>query len=203
MSDRRHAPAADRNREPILEVLEPLVPAGALVLEIASGTGQHAAFFASRLASCTWQPSDLDATARASIAAWTEGSPNVRPPLALDVTRRPWPIARADVIVCINMIHIAPWAACEALMAGASEVLAPGGVLFMYGPYKRHGVHTAPSNEAFDRRLRGEDASWGVRDLEDVARVAAASGLALERVVEMPANNLSVVYAAAQRPPSP
>lgn len=191
---KRHAPAAERNREPILTVLETVLPESGLVLEIASGTGQHAAFFASRLPGLVWQPSDRDEDSRASIAAWTEGAPNVRPPLDLDVTRRPWPLDRADAIVNANMIHIAPWAVCEALMRGAGELLAAGGVLFMYGPFTRPGVPTAPSNVAFDESLRSRDPSWGVRDLEEVSKVAATHGLARERVVEMPANNLSVVF---------
>jgi len=191
---RQHAAATERNREPILSVLRSIVPEGALVLEIASGTGQHAAFFASSLPGVVWQPSDPDPTARASIASWCDGIPNVRAPLDLDVTRQPWPIDRADAIVVINMIHIAPWSACEALMQGAGEALASGDVLYMYGPYKRDGRHTAPSNDAFDRRLRESDAAWGVRDLDEVVELASSNGLELERVVEMPANNLSVVY---------
>ena len=191
MDARRHAPATDRNREPILDVLAPLVAHGGFVLEIASGTGQHAAFFAAKLPGCTWQPSDADPSARESIAAWTKDTPNVRPPIELDVTRRPWPIERADLVVCINMIHIAPWEACESLLAGASAI-AP--LLLLYGPYRRGGAHTAPSNEAFDRRLREENPAWGVRDLEEVVRAAQAHGLALERVVGMPANNHSVIF---------
>ena len=204
---KRHAPATERNRGPILEVLGPLLgaaaasspasSAGTRVLEIASGSGQHAAWFASRAPQCVWQPSDPDEAARASIAAWTRDLPNVLAPLALDVTRRPWPTTAADVIVCINMIHIAPWEACVALMDGAAEVLGPKGVLYMYGPYRRAGVETAPSNEAFDARLRAEDPRWGLRALEDVAAVAAERGLRLARVVEMPANNLSVIYERA------
>lgn len=195
---RRHAPATERTRGPILDVLRRVLPAEGTVLEVSSGTGQHAVYFAKHLPKLVWQPSDPDPGARASIAAWTEseGADNVRPPLDLDVTRRPWPIGRADAVVNVNMIHIAPWACCEALLEGAAELLSPGNVLFMYGPYKRGGRHTAPSNEAFDRSLRQRNPAWGVRDLDAVAAVAARHGLRLEEVVEMPANNLSVVYRA-------
>lgn len=191
---KQHAPATERNREPILAVLREVLPASGVVLEIASGSGQHTAFFAPHFPDLIWQPSDPDPVARASIAAWCEGISNVRAPLALDVTRRPWPIAEADAILNVNMIHISPWEACEALMDGASELLAPGAALFVYGPFQRGGKHTAPSNEAFDQSLRARDPSWGVRDLDDVARTAARRGLALERIVEMPANNLSVIF---------
>jgi len=194
---RRHAPAADRNREPILAVLRTVLPEAGLVLEIASGTGQHVAYFAGALPGVVWQPSDPAPDARASVAAWTAGMPNVRAPLDLDVTRVPWPVERADLIVNVNMVHIAPWAVCEALMRGAGELLAPGGVLFVYGPFTRPGVPTAPSNVDFDRSLRARDPSWGVRDLEEVARTALRHGLVLERAVEMPANNLSVVFRRA------
>jgi hypothetical protein len=191
---KQHAPATERNREPILAVLREVLPPAGTVLEVSSGTGQHAAFFATQLPQLIWQPSDPDPVSRASIAAWTEGLANVQPPLDLDVTRRPWPVERADAILNINMIHIAPWRACEALMEGAAELLPAGGVLHLYGPYQRDGRHTAPSNAAFDQSLRARDPAWGVRDLDDVARAAARCGLALERVVEMPANNLSVVF---------
>ena len=168
---------------------------GADVLEIASGTGEHATFFAERLPIASWQPSDPDEASRASIDAWAAhlGTEHVRPAIALDVTQHPWPIARADVIVNINMIHISPWRTCEALLAGAGELLAPGGVLYLYGPFRRGGAHTAPSNEAFDASLRGRDPAWGVRDLETVAEEASKHGLTLEEVIPMPANNLSVV----------
>jgi hypothetical protein len=191
---KHHAPATERNREPIAAVLAEVMPADGLVLEISSGTGQHAAFFANRFPGVIWQPSDPDPESRLSIEGWCAGIRNVLAPLDLDVTRRPWPVKNADLVVCINMIHIAPWEACEALMEGAAEVLPPGGVLFTYGPYKRGGKHTAPSNESFDQGLRARDPAWGVRDLDDVARVAARRGLALERFVEMPANNLSVIF---------
>jgi SAM-dependent methyltransferase len=192
---RRSAPATTRNREPILAVLERYVPDGARVLEIASGTGEHATFFASRLPVASWQPSDPDPGARASIDAWRArlASDRVLPAIDLDVTRTPWPVSCADVIVCVNMIHIAPWRACEALMAGAAKALPPGGILFLYGPYRRGGAHTAPSNEAFDASLKARDPEWGVRDLEAVEGEARKNGLSLVEVVPMPANNLSVV----------
>lgn len=186
------APAAERNKEPILLVLKRVLPPSGLVLEIGSGTGQHVAHFARALPALEWQPSDPDPRSRASVRAWTEGLANVRAPLDLHVCR-PWPVRQADAVVCINMIHVAPWAAAEALVAGAGEVVPAGGVLFLYGPYRRFGRHTAPSNEAFDASLRAEAPEWGVRDLGAVVALGAAAGFGLEEVVEMPANNLSVV----------
>jgi len=190
------APATQRNREPILAVLKRVLPAEGTVLEIASGTGEHAVFFAAALPGITWQPSDPAPSHLKSIEAWRAASavPNVRAPLALDVEISPWPIVRADTVVNINMIHIAPWSACVALMKGAAALLNPGGLLFMYGPFKRDGKHTSESNEAFDLRLRSEDPRWGVRDLNDAAAAAAEAGFALEEVVAMPANNLSVLF---------
>jgi SAM-dependent methyltransferase len=196
---RRFAPATSRNRDAILEVLTGLVPAGAHVLEIASGTGEHATFLAERLPVASWQPTDPDPESRASIDTWTThlGAALVLPALALDVTR-PWPTrpttSAADVIVCINMIHIAPWSACLALLDGAATSLTPTGALYLYGPYRRAGAHTAPSNAAFDASLRARDPAWGIRDLETVTAEAAARSLHLESVVEMPANNLSVIF---------
>ncbi|MEC3764192.1 MULTISPECIES: DUF938 domain-containing protein [Cupriavidus] len=192
---RRMAPATERNREPILAVLRQVLPASGTVLEIASGTGQHAVHFAAALPGITWQPSDPDAAARASIAAWTAhaGLANVRAPLALDVCQQPWGIDAAAAVVCINMIHIAPWAAAEALFAGAGKLLGPGGVLFLYGPYRRGGAHTAPSNAAFDAQLRATDPDWGVRDMEAVIALGAAQGLRCDEPVPMPANNFCLV----------
>lgn len=192
---RRMAPATERNREPILAVLRQVLPASGTVLEIASGTGQHAVHFAPALPGTTWQPSDPDAAARASIAAWIAhaGVANVRAPLALDVCRQPWGIDAAAAVVCINMIHIAPWAAAEALFAGAGKLLGPGGVLFLYGPYRRGGAHTAPSNAAFDAQLRATDPDWGVRDMEAVIALGAAQGLRCDEPVPMPANNFCLV----------
>jgi SAM-dependent methyltransferase len=197
MDARRYAPATQRNREPILAVLRRVLPAAGTVLEVASGSGEHTAFFARALPALRWQPSDVDAKARASVAAWCGGVPNVAAPLALDTTGDPWPIARADAMVCVNMVHIAPWTACEGLMRGAATILAPGGVLYLYGPYRLDGRHTAPSNAAFDEGLRAQDPAWGVRDLETVVACAAARGLAFVERVEMPANNQSVVFRRA------
>ncbi|MFS8980423.1 DUF938 domain-containing protein [Cupriavidus necator] len=193
---RRMAPATERNREPILAVLRKVLPASGTVLEIASGTGQHAIHFAAAFPGLTWQPSDPDAAARASIAAWTAhaGLANVRAPLALDVCRQPWGIDAAAAVVCINMIHISPWAAAEALFAGAGKLLGPGGVLYLYGPYRRGGAHTAPSNAAFDAQLRATDPDWGVRDMEDVIALGAAQGMRCDEPVPMPANNFSLVF---------
>lgn len=196
---KRHAPATERNREPILEVLSPLLPEGTLVLEVASGTGQHAAFFAGALPGVVWQPTDLDPENRASIEAYRAeaGLPNLRAPLALDATAERWPVERAGALVCINMIHIAPWAACEGLVRGAARILAPGGVLFFYGPFRIAGASFAPSNEAFDASLRGRDPEWGVRALDDVTALCSAQGFRREAVVAMPANNHSVVFRRA------
>ncbi|WP_321883206.1 DUF938 domain-containing protein [Paraburkholderia bannensis] len=201
------APAAARNAAPILDVLRTALPARGTVLEIASGTGQHAVHFATALPGIDWQPSDADPRARASIDAWRAhaGLANLRAPLDLDVRSEPWPIEAVDAIVCINMIHIAPWEAAIALMKGAGARIASGGVLVLYGPYRRDGAHTAPSNEAFDADLRARDPAWGVRDLEAVDALARAEGFVCEAVVPMPANNFTVVFrkeklaASAQR----
>jgi SAM-dependent methyltransferase len=199
---RQHAPAAERNRGPILAVLERVLPAAekagntGTVLEIASGTGQHAVHFAAAFPQCIWQPSDADEEARASIAAWTahSGLTNIRAPLALDVREASWGIDAADAIVCINMIHISPWASTQGLIEGARRLLQPGGVLYLYGPYRRGGAHTADSNAAFDRQLRQRNPEWGVRDMEDVVALADAAGFAHDEPVAMPANNFSLVF---------
>ncbi|MDB5684689.1 MAG: hypothetical protein JWM75_2387 [Sphingomonas bacterium] len=194
MSDaRRHAPATLRNREAILDVLRAALPARGLVLELASGSGEHIAFFARNLPRLDWQPSDPDGAARRSIAAWAKGVANVRPPIAIDAAAADWPIAAADAMLCINMVHISPWSATEGLVAGASRLLSAGGLLYLYGPFSREGRHSAASNAAFDADLRARDPAWGVRDLEAVAALADAHTLGLERVIEMPANNLSVL----------
>lgn len=192
---KRSAPSALRNRAPILEVLDEVLPGRGLVLEIASGTGEHAAHFAAARPDLTWQPSDPDPDNRASIAAWRDEAalPNLRPPLALDVTA-PWPVDAAAAIVCINMIHIAPWEAALALFAGAARVLPAGGPLVTYGPYRFGGVFTAPSNAAFDADLRGRDPRWGVRDVSDLEAAAAAVGLALIGTFGLPANNHAIVW---------
>jgi SAM-dependent methyltransferase len=187
--------ACERNRDPILKVLQRALPESGLVLEIGAGTGQHAAYFAPHFPTLAWQPSDPDAGMRASIIAWTASvdAPNLQPPLELDVTCEPWPVAEAAAVISINMIHIAPWTCCLALMAGAGRLLPAGGALYLYGPFKRDGRHTAPSNAQFDDYLRTQDPAWGVRDLGDVKQAAADHGLALVDTVEMPANNLSVI----------
>lgn len=192
----RHAAAAERNRGPILEVLRRVLPSEGRVLELASGSGVHVAFFAKALPSLSFQPSDPDAASRASVRAWIaqEGLTNVAAPLELDVTADRWPVEHADAVLCSNMIHIAPWAATEGLMRHAARLLPQGGPLVLYGPYRRGGVHTAPSNASFDASLRERDPAWGVRDLEAVTAAAQAEGLLLEEVVELPANNLAVVF---------
>ncbi|MEO6717207.1 MAG: DUF938 domain-containing protein [Novosphingobium sp.] len=195
--DARHsAPATLRNREPILDVLRGELPASGLVLEVASGTGEHAVHFARALPGLVWQPSDPSPDAMRSIAAWSEASglENVLPPLALDASEPIWPISRADALVCINMVHISPWAAIEGLMRGSGRLLGAGAALCLYGPYRRAGHPIAESNAAFDLDLRRRNPEWGLRDLEVVAACAEAQGLRLARVVEMPANNLTVVF---------
>lgn len=193
---KRHAPATLRNRAPILTVLREALPASGIVVEVASGSGEHAVWFARHLPALIWQPSDPDPDARASIEArrLEEGSANLRAPLALEVEARAWPIERADAIVCINMVHISPWFATEGLMAGASRLLAPGAPLVLYGPYVRPGFTTSESNLEFDKSLKARNLKWGLRDLEAVTAEAESNGLALERIVEMPANNLSVIF---------
>lgn len=197
---RLEAPAVARNRDPILTVLKRVLPNEGLVLEIASGTGEHAVHFTAALPGLAWQPSEPQADMRASIVAWRDhtGLANVRDPLALDMLAgAAWPLERADAIVCINMIHIAPWEATPALMAGAGRLLGQGAPLVLYGPFRRTGVPTAPSNEDFDQSLRLRDPSWGLRDLDRVAEAARRAGLALDEIVEMPANNLIVVFRKA------
>ena len=198
-----HTPAAAqlsaavaRNRDPILEVLRRVLPLRGTVLEIASGTGEHAVHFSAALPGVIWRPSDRDAEALASIAAHRAQAklPNLLAPVELDVTAGCWPVERADAIVAINMIHISPWASAQGLMAGAERVLPPGGVLYLYGPYKENGEHTAPSNAAFDASLRSRNPEWGVRDVADVAALARRHGLDFAERVAMPANNLSLVF---------
>ena len=196
MSDpRRYAPAAARNRDPILAVLRRVMPPCGLVLEIASGTGEHVAHFARALPGLDWQPSDRHDDLFASIVAHgvdlADG--NLLPPLRLDASASDWPVAHVDAVVCINMIHISPRCACEGLMRGAGRLLPAGGALYLYGPYKIDGRHMAESNAAFDLSLRGQDPQWGVRDLGEVTALAAAHGLVLAETIAMPANNLSVV----------
>jgi SAM-dependent methyltransferase len=189
---KEHSPAAERNAEPILAVLRRVLPSQGVILEIASGTGQHAVHMARALPGIEWQPSDPQAQARASIAAWRAEAAlaNLRAPIALDVVQ-PWPIDHADAIVCMNMLHISPWAAAEALFAGAARVLAPAAVLYTYGPYLIDGA-TAPSNLAFDASLRGRNPAWGVREVRDLERIAG--GFTLDEIIAMPANNHSLVW---------
>jgi hypothetical protein len=193
---RRFAPAVARNKDPITKVLAQYLPSSGVILEIASGSGEHALHFAAAFPTLTFQPSDPDASSRASIAAWQEEArlPNLLPPQALDVMAETWPVAQADAVLCINMIHIAPWNATEALMRGAAGLLSAQGLMFLYGPFKRGGRHTAPSNAEFDANLRAQDARWGVRDLEAVAALASAVGFASPIIEPMPANNLSLIF---------
>ena len=190
------SPAAERNREPIAAVLRDVLPERGLVLEVASGTGEHAVHFAGAFPHLLVQPSDPEASALRSIAAWRAeaGLPNLLEPLELDAAAPEWPVHRADAILCINMVHISPWAATEGLMRGAGRLLPPGAPLILYGPYRRAGVPTATSNEAFDESLRARNPRWGLRDLEAVAAEAERHGLAFERLWEMPANNLTVAF---------
>ena len=192
----RTAPAAGRNREPILRVLRDCLPPSALVLEIGSGTGGHAVWFSSALPTLTWQPTDQDPEALQSIAAWRESSglANLLPPLLLDASAEAWPVVTADVVVAINVIHIAPWTTTLGLIAGAARVLTPGGLLFLYGPFCERGGHTAASNAAFDADLRARNPSWGIRNLEQIAEIASQHGIEAVKRIEMPANNRSVVF---------
>lgn len=193
---RRHSPAAERNRAPILAELQRLLPAHGVLLEIASGTGQHAAFCSAGLPGWQWLPSDFDEQSLPSIAAWCDGLERVAAPIRLDVLQPQWPgvPAALDAIYCANMIHIAPWACCAALMQGAARHLAPQGLLITYGPYLEDTVPTAPGNLAFDADLRARDPAWGLRRREDVEREAAHAGLVLRERVAMPANNLLLAW---------
>ncbi|WP_343867749.1 DUF938 domain-containing protein [Caenispirillum bisanense] len=193
---RRSAPAVARNRDPILSVLQRALPGRGLVLEIASGTGEHAVHFAAALPHLEWQPTDRTPESLASIDAWAAAAavPTVRPALHLDVTDHPWPVAEAAAVVCINMIHIAPPAATDGLLRGAAAVLPAGAPLVLYGPFKVGGFHTADSNMAFEAWLKDQNPEFGVRNLEDVADLAAVAGFAAPETVQMPANNLTVVF---------
>lgn len=188
--------AAERNKGPIIDVLARVLPKRGVVLEIASGTGQHVTHFASALRSLTWQPSDPDPELRESIALRVrdERLSNVNPPIDVDVTRLPWPLQTADALLCINLIHVAPWSATLALFEGAKGLLPTHRVLFLYGPYRRYGRHTSEGNAQFDADLRAHDPEWGLRDLETVSEVADRAGFVLTEIVEMPANNFSLVF---------
>jgi Protein of unknown function (DUF938) len=193
---RQYAPATVRNRDLILDVLRDVLPMTGVILEIASGSGEHVVHFASNLPRLTFQPSDPEPGALLSISAWVKATDvtNVRVPIVLDASQSRWPIASADGIICINMVHISPWDATVGLIRGAAAILPPGSPLYLYGPYKRKGLATAPSNEAFDRNLRDRNPTWGLRDLEAVAAIAQSVGFSVPAIAEMPANNLSVVF---------
>lgn len=192
----RSAPAAARNREPISRVLRDCLPGPGQVLEIASGTGEHAVWFSGALPERTWQPTDRDPGALRSIAAWRDSAslPNLLPPLPLDAAADTWPVVRTDAVVAINMIHIAPWAATQGLIAGAARVLTSGGLLYLYGPFREGGAHTGAGNAAFDAQLRASDPSWGIRDLDEIAALASRHGFMAPERIAMPANNLSVIF---------
>ena len=197
MTDHRQcAPATVRNRDFILDVLRDVLPTTGVILEIASGSGEHVIHFARNLPSLVFQPSDPEPDALLSVAAWMKAAEvaNVRAPIVLDASRSPWPIASADGIICINMVHISPWDASVGLIRGAAAILPPGSPLYLYGPYKRKGFATAPSNEAFDRNLRDRNPIWGLRDLEAIAAIAQSAGFSIPDITEMPANNLSIVF---------
>ena len=197
MTDARlSSPAALRNRDPILDILKSVLPDSGIVLEIASGSGEHIVHFAAAMPELIWQPSDPSEAARASIAAWlaAERAANILPPLDVDASTHDWPVAAADAVLAINMVHISPWAPTLGLLAGAARLLPAGGPLFLYGPYMRGAEPMAASNIAFDADLKARNPEWGIRDLDAVAAAADTLGLSLDRVVEMPANNLSVVF---------
>jgi SAM-dependent methyltransferase len=195
---RRSAPSALRNREPILAVLRGALPEKGTVLELASGTGEHVLHFARQIPHLVWQPSDPSAEARASVAAWleAEGLANVRAPIDLDASRPAWPIEEADAILAINLVHISPWRVTVGLIEGAKRLLPVGGLLYLYGPYRQRGHPLAASNAAFDADLRRRNPEWGLRDVAEVTALATQHGLTLENIVEMPANNLSLLFRA-------
>ena len=195
-SDRLFSPSAERNKAPISAVLSSVLPERGIVLEVGSGTGQHVVQFARAMPNRIWQPSERDADCLRSIRAWlsVEELPNVRPPLHLDISALPWPVDSAAALVCINMIHIAPWSATEALFRGSEALLSAGGLLCLYGAFKIAGRHTSPSNKSFDALLRRQDPEWGVRDVDDVSLVADMAGLNLLQTHEMPSNNLTLVF---------
>ena len=192
---KRHAPATERNRDAIADILATVLPQSGAVLEIASGTGEHVVHFARLFPALTWQPSDPDPIAIASIDAWrTElDAPNVLPAMLLDA-RVDWPVIEADAIICINMLHISPWEATTGLMRNAARVLAPSDMLYIYGPFRQRGMPLAESNAAFDASLRQQDAAWGLRYVEDVVDVARDAGLHIDGIEPMPANNLSLIF---------
>jgi cyclopropane fatty-acyl-phospholipid synthase-like methyltransferase len=193
---RQFAPATERNRDFILPILQRVLPAAGTVLEIGSGSGEHVTYFAAHLAHLTWQPSERHADALASIQAWIRhsGLTNVHPPCVLDATATPWPVDAATAVLAINVLHYSPWETTPALLAGAAHVLPADGVLYCYGPFRRDGRHTAPTNASFDEWLKSRDPRFGVRDLEAVQAQAQAAGLQLDEVIDMPANNFSLIF---------
>lgn len=208
---RQYAPATERNRDPILKVLLEVLPPEGTILEISSGTGEHAIYFAPRLHPRRWIPSDPNPVARESIATWRQevSVDNLYPPIALNASEAPWSVEMPKAlkefdlenypigaIANINMVHIAPWSACLGLMAGAGRILPAGGILYLYGPFKQNGQHTAPSNVAFDESLQARNPEWGLRDLEAVVAAAQAENLSLKKIYPMPSNNLSVIFQA-------
>jgi len=196
---RRSAPATFRNREPILAVLRKVLPATGRVLEVASGTGEHGIYFARHLPDLQWQPTDPSPDARQSIVAWAQDEhlANLAPPLELDAAHDAWPVDQAAAVVCINMVHISPWAATVGLMRGAGRILPDGGPLYLYGPFRRSDRPLEPGNAAFDYDLRDRDAAWGLRELDAVIACGAEHGMDFEQSVDMPANNLSVIFRKA------
>lgn len=196
VSAKRHAPATARNRDAIVEVLADWLPPSGTILEVASGSGEHVVHFAAAFPHLLWQPSDPDPAGFASIAAWSAeaGLPNIASPLALDAAAPDWPVERADAILCINMVHISPWAATLGLFAGAARLLAPGAPLILYGPYVEPGVPTVESNQAFDASLRARDPAWGLRDTDAARAAATAAGFAFAERRAMPANNLMLLF---------
>ena len=194
-----HAPATSRNREPIFSVLAPFLKQCSSLLEIASGTGEHAAWMAPKLPSLQWQPSDYKTSTLEVINAYNQNNENVLPALQIDVHQEDWSVTPQKCILCINMIHIAPFTACEALLAGADRYLLPSGLLCFYGPFRRNAMHTAPSNARFDQSLRARNPLWGLRDLEEVEATAQKYQLELIEVIDMPANNFVVIFQKMDR----
>ncbi len=195
---KRFAPATERNREAIADVLDSVLPVDGTVLEIASGTGEHIVYFARRFPKRQWQPSDPDPVALASITAWTEeaGRTNLKQPLRFDAASD-WEAIKADAIICINMAHISPWNATLGLLRNAALILSPGAPLYLYGPFRQEGIPTAPSNEAFDESLKSRDPQWGLRYVDAIEANAHAAGLTSAHIIQMPANNLSLIFKRA------
>ena len=197
---RLHWPAPARNKDVILDVLREVLPGaltpGGTILEIGAGSGQHTTHFAPQFPDAVWQATDPDPLHLKSIQAWfTEGGvTNAAKPLYLDTREQPWPVSRADALLCINMIHISPWESCQQLFRGAGEILSGHGILYLYGPFSVGGRHSAPSNAVFSQSLKARDPTWGVRDLDEVTALAEKNGLTLDKTVDMPSNNLSVIY---------